>query len=187
MKIIFDRRKIIASVPKGSRLVPLLFNIFLNDIFFFLQEASLGNYVDDSILQVYNKNLETVISNLRQEFSILSNWFYDNCMLLDPGKWHFMLFGVQENEQFDLICNGITVKHSSHEKILGGNTDNKLSFDQHIINNRKTANKKLNAFGRINRYMKQNQKEILLPSFIICHFSYCHLIQMFCSKKSIKR
>ena len=87
-----------------------------------------------------------------------------------------MLFGVQENEQFDLICNGITVKHSSHEKILGGNTDNKLSFDEHIINIRKTANKKLKAFGRINHHMKQNQKEILLSSLIICHFSYCPLI-----------
>ena len=60
-------------------------------------------------------------------------------MVLDPGKWHFMLFGVKKNEQFDLICNGITVKHSSHEKILGGTTDNKLSFDEHIINIRKTA------------------------------------------------
>ena len=27
--------------------------------------------------------------NLRQEFSFLSNWFYDNCMALNPGKCHF--------------------------------------------------------------------------------------------------
>ena len=40
-------------------------------------------------------------------------------MVLNPGKCHFMLFGVKENEQFDLICIGITLKHSSHEKILG--------------------------------------------------------------------
>ena len=35
--------------------------------------------------------------------------------------------------------------------------------------------------------MKQNQKEILLSSFIISHFSYCPLIWMFCSKKSTKK
>ena len=35
--------------------------------------------------------------------------------------------------------------------------------------------------------MKQNQKEILLPSFMISHFSYCPLIWMFCSKKSTKK
>ena len=73
-----------------------------------------------------------------------------------------MLFGVKENEQFDLICNDITLKHSSHEKILGVTIDNKLSFDEHIINICKTANKKLNALSRINHYMKQNQKEIFI-------------------------
>ena len=112
-----------------SILCPLLFNIFLNDIFFFLQNTNLGNYADDSTLYVYNKNLETVICNLGQEFSILSNWFYGNYMVLNPGKYHFMLFGIKENEQFDLICNDISLKYSSHEKMFGVTTDNKLSFD----------------------------------------------------------
>ena len=75
-----------------------------------------------------------------------------------------MLFGVKENEPFDLICNDITLKHSSHEKLLGVTIDNKLSFDEHIINICKTANKKLNALIRLNQYMKQNQKKILLSS-----------------------
>ena len=81
-------------------------------------------------------------------------------------------------------CNDITLKHSSHEKILGAISDNKLPFNEHIINNCKKANKKLNALSRINHYMKQNQKEMLLSSFIISHFSYLSLIWMFCSKKS---
>ena len=98
-----------------------------------------------------------------------------------------MLFVVKENEQFDLICNYITLKHSSHENILGVTIDNKLSFDEHIINICKAANKTLNVLSRINHYMKQNQKEILLPSFIISHFSCCSLIWMFCSKKSTKK
>ena len=140
-----------------------------------------------ALLFAYNKNLETVICKLRQEFSILSNWIYDNYIVLNPETCHFMLFGVKENEQFDLIYNGITLKHISHEKMLGVTIDNKLSFDEHIINICKTANKKPNALSRINHYMKQNQKEILLSSFIISHFSYCPLIWMFCFKKSTKK
>ena len=64
-------------------------------------------------------------------------------MVLNPGKCHFMLFSIKENEQFDLICNDITLKYSSHEKILGVTIDTKLSFEEHIINIWKTANKKL--------------------------------------------
>ena len=94
---------------------PLLFNIFLNDIFFFLKDANVGNYADDSTLYAYNKNLETVICNIRQEFSILSNWFYDKYVVLNPRKCHFLLFSVKENEQFDLISSDITLKHNTHK------------------------------------------------------------------------
>ena len=70
-----DWRKIIAGVTQGSILGPLLFNIFLNGIFFFLKDANLGNYADDSTLYAYNKNLGTVTCNLRQEYSILAIGF----------------------------------------------------------------------------------------------------------------
>ena len=84
-----DWRKIIAGVPQGSILGPLLFKIFLNDIFSFLKDDNLGNYAEDSTLYAYNKNLETVIYNLRQKCCILSNWFYDSYMVLNPEKCHF--------------------------------------------------------------------------------------------------
>ena len=164
-----DRRK--AGVPQGSILDPLLLSTFLNDILF-SKESSLNNYADDSTLYAYNKNLETVVCNLRPEFSIISNWLYDNYMVLNPAKCHFMWFGVKENEQFYLMCNDITLKHSSHEKFLNVTINsyisnffvvavllpinNKLSFYEQIINIYKTANKKLNALNRINHYMIQN-------------------------------
>ena len=67
-------------------------------------------------------------------------------MVLNPGKCHYKLFGVKENEQFDLICNAITLKHSCQEKILCVTIDNKLFFDEHIINICKTADKKTQRF-----------------------------------------
>ena len=52
-----DWRKIITGVAQGSILVPLLFNIFLNGISFFIKDDNLGNYEDDSTLYAWNKSL----------------------------------------------------------------------------------------------------------------------------------
>ena len=43
-----SRRNIQYGVPQGSILGLLLFNIYINDIFFFITEKKVANYADDS-------------------------------------------------------------------------------------------------------------------------------------------
>ena len=65
-------------------------------------------------------------------------------MVLNTGKCRFMLFRVNKNDKFNIMCNEVILKHISHENILGVTIDNKVSFDEHVINICKTTNKKLN-------------------------------------------
>ena len=53
---------IIAGTPQGSILGPLIFNIYLNDIFYFIDENELANYADDNTPYAIRHSADSVIN-----------------------------------------------------------------------------------------------------------------------------
>ena len=52
--------EVITAVPQGSILDPLLFNIFLKDIFMFISKCNLCNYADENTLYSTKKDLNRI-------------------------------------------------------------------------------------------------------------------------------
>ena len=50
-------------MSQGSILGPLLFNIFLNDIFYSLTEGSLCNFADDNTISVTATNIDQLLQH----------------------------------------------------------------------------------------------------------------------------
>ena len=77
---------VIAGVPQGSIDGPLLFNLIINNLVFFIQQCTLSNYADNNNLLSMGKNKDQVKNFLSSDFKITNNWFYENFMVLNPEK-----------------------------------------------------------------------------------------------------
>ena len=86
--------------------------------------------------------------------------FYSNFMVLNPDKCSFMLLGVVDELQTNLVCGNESLKNSKQEKVLGVIVDNKLNFETHLSNITKNANIKFNALTRVQQYMTTDQKNV---------------------------
>jgi hypothetical protein len=60
-------------IPRVN-LGPLLFNVFINDIFYFVKKGTLYNYADDNTLSYGHPDFNVFTSVLESESNVLINW-----------------------------------------------------------------------------------------------------------------
>ena len=120
------------GVPQGSILGPLLFNIFINDLFISITKSEVCNFADDNTLYSSNKDLDHVFNNLFDNLNNVLDWFQFNSLKADPDKFRFMVLGANKNKSFSINVRGINISSKNEVILLGITIDHQLKFNKHI-------------------------------------------------------
>ena len=121
--------EILFGVPQGSILGPLLFSIFLCDMFFVMNDIGFASYADDNTPYISSDSIEDVIRILENDSIKLFKWFSDNMMKANKDKCHVI---VSSNKHVSMKLDNIEIENNNCERLLGVKIDSKLNFKEHL-------------------------------------------------------
>ena len=180
---------LLSGVPQGSILGPILFNLFINDIIYFITESDIINYADDNTISSSAKSIPELIKLLESESEIAINWFNNNDMIVNPDKFQAIIINKHKKEEqvYSLNFNNTQIETSSEVTLLGIEIDNNLSFNSHVRNLTKRAAGQLNYICKNSKYLNKDAKKVLVETFILSNYNFCPLVWYFCSKEAVTK
>ena len=184
----FSSWKIVRSgVPQGSILGPLLFNIYMNDLAYAINESRLLSFADDTNLYASNECPRVVENLLNQDLFNASSWFKQNGMLANPTKYNAIVLGNANQRNISIECGDKQIPVSKEIKLLGITLDEKLKFDAHIAEICRKVGRQINALSRLKNILPCKTKEALYRAFISPYFSYCSQVWYHCGRRNIEK
>ena len=180
---------ILAGVPQGSILGPVIFNIFINDMTDIFDKCSLNNFADDNTLDAHASSISELVNSLEEDSQKAIDWFKTNHMIANPDKFKAIIIekSGRDTSGIELNINDEKIHTQNEVTLLGVTIDNKLSFSTHISKICKRAASQLNSIKRLKRHFDIETKKHLTKTFVLSQFNYCPLVWHFCGNASIHK
>ena len=158
---------ILAGVPLGSILGPLLFLIYIDDIIKDI-ESSILLFADDT--SIFETISDPILSfeKLNRDLARLYIWSNQWLVTFNPTKTAYIIFSkklIMQNYP-DLYLGGEKIKKVSTHKQLGVVFNNKMTFDDHIKENCSKAMKRVTVLKRLHNKLPRKSKLTVYTTFI---------------------
>ena len=136
---------VLSGVPQGSILGPLLFIIFINDIYSKAEHSKISSYADDTKMsKKISGDADKVL--LQKDLDNIFLWSEQNLMVFNSDKLEHIRFSstkMHDEVSSYFVPDGSNIKPVSMTRDLGITFDSCLSFEPHILEKAAKAKKTL--------------------------------------------
>ena len=173
-------KEVLAGVPQGSILGPLLFLIFINDLPDRL-ESNVKIFADDTSL--FTVMVDSLRSSelLNSDLNFIADWAVQWKMSFnpDPSKQAVEVLFSQKTSIIQhpvLTFNNDVVCSKDSQKHLGMVLDKKLTFSHHLREKISKANKGIGLITRLYKYLPRKTLINIYKAFVRPHLDYGDII-----------
>ena len=160
------------GLPQGSVISPILFNIFLQDIYrdICCQKVK---FADDGTIWTAGNDPNTLAAIIEEELHKLLSWTLKWSMKLSAEKTEICLFSRGNTNDVSLTLKvnlkGKEISYNPNPKVLGLYLDESLNFQNHIKRTEQKANKAVGILRQIKHVEKISTfKLVQLYKSLIC-------------------
>ena len=170
-----DLKHIQMGVPQGSILGPILFIIYINDIY---KSTSMNilSYADDTTVYISGNNIQSLVDTINKELAKIHTWLCTNCLTLNTSKTNLMIFSPT-NKEYSLANHPIVIKdqiikecgslkEDKSVKFLGIHLDQNLTWSHHIQHISSKISKNLYIMNRVKHFLPHHSLKSLYYTMI---------------------
>ena len=125
---------VLAGVPQGSILGPVLFLIYINENVNNIRSPIYSLFVDDTTIYIIVDNPKTAAFILITDLETINGWSHDWLVDLNPTKTSTLLISRRQHPVFhsSLEMNNVVINETTSHNHLGLSISNTCSWIEHI-------------------------------------------------------